>query len=58
VISGATASVANTAADPSVFSVAVDAAIAPGDAITLVVTAAGTAATGLVASAYIVRDFE
>lgn len=57
-ISGATVSVANTAADPTSFSVAVDAAIAPGDAITLVVTAAATNATGLVASAYIVRDFE
>jgi hypothetical protein len=57
VISGATASVANTVTDPGIFSVAVNAAIAPGDAITLVVTAAATAATGLVASAYIVRDF-
>lgn len=55
-ISGAEVSIVNTAADPTVFSIALDVAIAPGDAITMVVSAAATAATGLVCSGYVVRD--
>ena len=55
-ISGAEVEIANTAADPTVFSLALDVAIAPGDVITMVVSAAATSATGLVCSGYVVRD--
>lgn len=55
-ISGAEVTIANTAADPTVFSLGLDVAIAPGDAITMVVSSAATAATGLVCSGYVVRD--
>lgn len=54
---GAEVSIANTAADPTVFSIALDIGIDPGDAITMVVSSAATGgAAGLVVSGYVVRD--
>lgn len=55
-ITGASVTIAHAGSDPTVFSIALNEPIAPGDAITMVVTQAATGATGLVCSGYVVRD--